>query len=85
MRTRKGHIEKAKDLVAAGLEVIAPGEAGHLWEALRDLGAMEKEFRIAEESPEEQKYLNALAETNRHAACWETRRQVQSIMADLSS
>jgi len=38
----------------AGLEVIAPGDAGHLWEALRDSGAMGKELRIAEESPEEQ-------------------------------
>ena len=58
---KKGHIAKAKNLVVAGLEVIAPGDAGLLWEALRDSGAMEKEFGIAEESPEEQKYLNALA------------------------
>lgn len=46
---------------------------------------MEKEFGIAEESPEEQKYLNALAETYRHATCWETRWQVLSTMADLIS
>ena len=59
-RTKSGHIAKAKALVVAGLEVIAPGDAGHLWEALRDSGAVEKEFGIAEESPEEQKYLNAL-------------------------
>ena len=85
VRTKKGHIAKAKNLVVAGLEVIAPGDAGLLWEALRDSGAMEKEFGIAEESPEEQKYLNALAETYRHATCWETRRQVLSIMADLVS
>ena len=82
-RTKSGHIAKAKALVVAGLEVIAPGDAGHLWEALRDSGAVEKEFGIAEESPEEQKYLNALAETYRNASCWETRRQVLSIMADL--
>ena len=44
---------------------------------------MEKEFGIAEESPEGQKYLNALAEPYRHASCWETRRQVLYIMADL--
>lgn len=61
------------------------GDGGHLWEALRDSGAMEKEFGIAEESPEEQKYLNALAETYWHATCWETRWQVLSTMADLIS
>ena len=50
MRTRKSHIAKAKDLVVAGCELIAPGDGGHLWEALRDSGAMEKEFGIAEET-----------------------------------
>ena len=52
VRTKKSHLAKAKNLVVAGLEVIAPGDAGHLWEALRDSGAVEKEFGIAEESPE---------------------------------
>ena len=85
VRTKKSHIAKAKNLVVAGLEVIAPGDAGHLWEALRNSGTVEKELGIAEESPEEQKYLNALAETYRHASSWETRRQVLSIMADLIS
>ena len=84
-RTKKGHIAKAKAMVVAGLDVIAPGDAGHLWEALRDSGAVEKEFGISQESPEEQKYLNALAETYRNASCWETRRQVLFIMADLVS
>ena len=28
-RTKSGHIAKAKALVVAGLEVIAPGDAGH--------------------------------------------------------
>lgn len=63
VRTKKGHIAKAKNLVVAGLEVKAPGDAGHLWETLRNSGTVEKEFGIAEESPEEQKYLNALVET----------------------
>ena len=76
VRTKKGHIAKAKNLVVAGLEVIAPGDAGHLWEALRNSGTAEKEFGIAQESPEQQKYLNALAETYWHASCWETWQQV---------
>ncbi|XP_078349668.1 uncharacterized protein LOC144634549 [Oculina patagonica] len=84
-RTKKSHIAKAKALVVAGLNVIVPGDGGHLWQALRDSREVEKEFGISEESPEEQKYLNALAETYRNATCWETRRQVLSIMADLVS
>ena len=84
-RTKSRHIAKAKALVVAGLEVMAPGDAGHLWEALRDSRTVEEAFGIAKESPEEQKYLNALAETYRNASCWETRRQVLSIMADLVS
>ena len=42
---------KAKALVVAGLEVIAPGDAGPPWESLRDSGTVEKEFGIAEELP----------------------------------
>lgn len=80
VRTKKGHIAKAKNLVVAGL-----GDAGHLWETLRNSGTVEKEFGIAEESPEEQKYLNALVETYWNTSCWETRRQVLSVMADLIS
>lgn len=83
VRTQKSHIAKAKALVVTGLDIIAPGDAGHLWTALRDSGAVEKELGMSGESPEEQKYLNALAETYRNASCWETRRQVLSIMADL--
>lgn len=85
VRTKKGHIARAKNLVVARLEVIAPGGTGHLWEPLRNSGTVEKEFGIGEESPEEQKYLNALAETYRHVSCWETWRQLLSIMADLIS
>ena len=83
--SKKGHIAKAKNLVVAGLEVKAPGDAGHLWETLRNSGTVEKEFGIAKESPEEQKYLNALVETYWNTSCWETRRQVLSVMADLIS
>lgn len=53
VRTKKGHIARAKNLVVARLEVIAPGGTGHLWEPLRNSGTVEKEFGIGEESPEE--------------------------------
>jgi hypothetical protein len=82
-RTKMGHVTKAKALVVAGFEVIAPGDVGYLWEALRDSGVIEKQLGMAKESPEEQKYFNALAESYQNASSWETRRQVLSIMADL--
>lgn len=82
-RTKMGHVMKAKAVVEAGLDVIVPGDAGHLWEALRDSGVMERELGLAKESPEEQKYLNALAESYHNASSWETRRQILSIMADI--
>ena len=34
VRTRANHISKAKSMIVAGLHVIAPGDAGYLWEAI---------------------------------------------------
>ena len=71
-------------LILAGLNVIAPGDAGYLWEAVRKSGSIEKELCIGEEQ-EERKYLEALAESHQKASCWETRLQILSIMTDLTS
>ena len=40
---------------------------------------------IAEESQSDRKYLEALAETYNNASSWATRRQILSVMADLTS
>ena len=82
IRTRNARVIKARTLVVAGLNVIAPGDAGYVWEALRDSGTVEKELGLTHEGSEE-KYLKALAETYHNAQNWETRRQILSIMADL--
>ena len=84
VRTRANHISKAKSMIVAGLHVIAPGDAGYLWEAVRKSGSVEKELGIGEQQ-EERKYLKALAESYRNASCWETRRQILSIMGDLTT
>ncbi|XP_078352229.1 uncharacterized protein LOC144636901 [Oculina patagonica] len=83
VRTRANHVSKAKSVIVAGLNVIAPGDAGYLWEAVRNSGSVEKELVIGE--PEERKYLVALAESYENASSWETRRQILSIMADLTT
>ena len=67
----------------AALEVIAPEDAGHLWEALQSSRKVEKALGIPEHQPAERKYLEALAETYQHATSWDTRRQVLAISADL--
>ena len=46
---------------------------------------MEKTLGIAEESDVDKKYLEALAETYNNASSWNTRRQILSIMADLTT
>ena len=78
-------MSKARESVVAAVNVIAPGDAGHLWEALKASKSVEKSLGIAEESDVDKKYLEALAETYNNASSWSTRRQILSIMADLTT
>ena len=57
VRTRKSHESKAKESVVAALNVIAPGDAGHLWEALKASQSVEKALGTAEESFADKKVL----------------------------
>ena len=81
-RTRASHVSKAKSVIVSGLNVIVPGDAGYLWEAVKKSGSVEKVLGIGERQ-EDRKYLKALAESYQNASTWETRRQILSIMADL--
>lgn len=85
VRTKKSHVSKARESVVAALNVIAPGDAGHLWEALKASYSVEKALGVPEESYEDRKYLEALAETYNNASSWATRRQILSVMADLTT
>ncbi|CAH3146260.1 unnamed protein product, partial [Porites lobata] len=85
LRTRRSRVSKAKESIVAALNVIAPGDAGPLWEALKESKSVEKALGIAEESQSDRKYLEALAETYNNASSWATRRQILSVMADLTS
>ena len=81
MRARKTHVTKAASAIVSALEVITPGDAGSLWKAVQSSHIVEEKLGV--QSPTDQKYLEALAETFRNAAGWDTRRQVLAIMADL--
>jgi len=50
---------KAKSVIVSGLNVIAPGDAAYLWEAVKKSGSVEKELGIGERQ-EDRKYLKAL-------------------------
>ena len=83
-RTKNVRVSKAKDAVVASLEVISPGNPAALWEAMKSLQSVEKALGTENQSPLDKKYLEALAETYQNASSWDTRRQVLSIMADLT-
>ena len=57
MRTRRSHVSKASESVVAALNAIAPGDAGHLWEALKGSQSVEKALGIPGESDVDKKYL----------------------------
>lgn len=80
-RTRRNNVKKAKDVIVAVLDVITPGDAAQLWDAVQSSMLVDKEL-VSGESVD-RKYLEALAETYKNASSWDTRRQVLSIMADL--
>ena len=77
------YLDRATTAIVAALEVITPGDAGHLWEAVQSSRSVEKALGISEQQPTEKKYLQASAETYQHSTSWDTRRQILAIIADL--
>ena len=63
------------------MEVIIPGDAASIWDAIQTSQNVEKALGISQ--PADRKYLEALAETYQNATSWDTRRQVLGIIADL--
>ena len=55
-------MSKAKSVIVSGLNVIVPGDAGYLWEAVKKSGSVEKVLGIGERQ-EDRKYLKELAES----------------------
>ena len=83
-RSQNVHISKASESIAAVLEIIAPGDAEALWKATKKSKLIENKLEIEKMDESEKIYLQALSETYKHATGWDTRRQVLSVMADLT-
>ena len=81
-RAKHDRITKARDAVVAVLDVVAQGESALLWDALKASRAVEQLLNMESHDNE---YLEALAETYRNASTWDARRQILSIMADLTT
>lgn len=75
------YVTRATTAIVTALEVIAPGDAGHLWTAVQSSRCVETALGMDDNI--DRKYLEALAETYQHATSWDTRRQVLAIIADL--
>ena len=83
-RTKMKHVVTASESIIALLNVIAPGDGGALWEAIKESRQVEKKLGVNEDvGATEERYLRALAETYINATAWDTRRQVLSIMGDI--
>ena len=62
VRIRRSRVSKAKESIVEALNMIAPGIAGPLWEALKESKSVEKALCIAcaDESRSDRKYLDPL-------------------------
>ena len=82
LTTRSKHfrVDKATNVIVSALEMITPGDAASIWEAIQTSQSV-KGSGISQ--PADRKYLEALAETYQNATSWDTRRQVLGIIADL--
>lgn len=92
-RTRRRNISEASGFVVAVLQTLSPSHLGELWKDLRDSGKICEALNVtnraqlneitAKES--DMKYLIALSETYSNATSGNVRKQVLSIMADLTT
>jgi hypothetical protein len=55
VRSRNYHVSKATSDIVAALEVITPGDAGSLWDAVQSSQSVDKVLGIAQ--PAEKTYL----------------------------
>ena len=79
-QTKNVYVTRATTAIVA-LQVITPGDAGHLWTAVQSSRGVKTALAIDDNIY--RKYLEALVKIYQHATSWDTRRQVLAIMADL--
>ena len=79
-RTQPYHTRKARQVVTAALEEIAPQDAENLWNSLvKSKRAMQQSSSEGEE-PLDVTLIDALVECYNNASHWSTRRQMLSII-----
>ena len=83
-RTQRYHTRKARQVVTAALEEIAPQDAENLWNSLVKSKTAMQQFSTEEEEKGslDVTLIDALAECYNNANHWSTRRQILSIIAD---
>ena len=84
-RSKRYYVRKAVQSVTAVMEDIAPKSPAQLFQALCSSKAIQNILSSDDESDKvavDETLMEALAECYHAATCWETRRQILSIMAD---
>ena len=85
-RTKRYYIRKAGQGVTAIVHDIAPKDVAPLFQGICSSSAiryiLSSDDKSADEAPVDETLMEALAECYIAASCWETRRQILSIMAD---
>ena len=84
-RSKRYYVRKAVQSVTAVMEDIAPKSPAQLFQALCSSKTIQNILSSDDESDEvtvDETLMEALAECYHAATCWETRRQILSIMAD---
>ena len=89
-RTRRRNMSEACDAMVAVLQTLSPRHPGELWEELRKSDKLCEVLNVTKitkmASPQnDMKYLNALAEAFSKATSKNVRKQIISIMADIST
>ena len=82
---QKYYLRKAKEMIAAALSVVTPGQERQLWESLRRDTLLESETSDASQ----RRYFDAksdpiavLIEAHNQAQSWQTKRQILSLFAN---
>lgn len=85
-RIRRRNISEASGVMVAVLQTLSPSHPGELWKDLRDSDKICEALNVTNSAKlNEMKYLIALSETYSNASSGNVRKQVLSIMADLTT
>lgn len=85
-RTRWRYLQQTSEIVSSVLMVISPANSSDLWTALQSSTTVNDMLGKDQITlPSEVAYLEVLAEAYKKATCWDTRRQILSIMAGVAS